>query len=92
MALFYGPKGRFVSGVAGAGVIASATLFSLQQSGVFALIPPKYTWIQGVVTAILIFVTLFSERIQGGASNPDVRDAAQASDTKNLYKQMNKGE
>lgn len=92
MALLYGPTGRLVSGVAGAGTLASAILFSLQQSGAFALIPPKYTWIQGVVTAVLIFITLFSERIQGGASDPNVRDAAQTSDNKKLIDQINKGD
>lgn len=83
--LTYGPLGRLVSALA----IISAFVGSLQASGFLALLPPKYSWVGLVVTAAGLLVAGFSERIQGGASKPEVRDAAKNSDAKNAREELN---
>lgn len=75
----YGPFGRLLSVVA-AIVAVSA---HLEARGILNLLPVKYKWIGTVMTVIGIIVTTISERAQGGASNPEVRIAAQQSDNKN---------
>lgn len=77
--LFYGPKGRLASAVA----IILAFVGALQASGVLALLPPQYSKVGLIVTALGLFVAGFSERIQGGASREDIREAAARSDVKN---------
>lgn len=72
----YGPFGRLLSALA----IISAFTGALESSNYVALLPPKYKWIGLVVTAIGLIVTGVSERLQGGASRPEVRAAAAASD------------
>ena len=74
--LTYGPLGRLISALA----IVSAFIGSLQASGMLNLLPPKYSWIGLVVTAAGLLIAGFSERIQGGASKPEIREAAQKSD------------
>lgn len=83
--LTYGPIGRLVSALA----IISAFIGSLQASGMLNLLPPKYSWAGLVVTAAGLLVAGFSERIQGGASKPEVREAAHKSDENNLLEQAN---
>lgn len=75
----YGPFGRLLSVLAG----IVAIIGSLEAKGVFNLLPPKYKWIGPAVTALGVGIAVFSERAQGGASNPEVRIAAQQSDNKN---------
>ena len=84
--LFYGPKGRLISALA----IISAFIGALQSSGMLNLLPPKYSWAGLVVTAGGLLVAGFSERLQGGASNKEVRIAAQQSDNKNELELTNK--
>lgn len=84
--LFYGPKGRLISALA----IISAFIGSLQASGVLVLLPPEYSKLGLIITAAGLFVAGFSERIQGGASKPEVRVAAQQSDNKNEPEFTNK--
>lgn len=84
--LFYGPKGRLISILA----MTSAFIGALQASGFVALLPQEYAWVGLVVTAIGLFVTGFSERVQGGASNPEVRAQAEHSDQKNAREELNK--
>lgn len=83
--LTYGPIGRLVSALA----IISAFIGSLQASGFLNLLPPKYAWVGLVVTAAGLLVAGFSERIQGGASNPAVRADAAASDKNNEKEALN---
>lgn len=84
--LFYGPKGRLISVLA----IISAFIGSLQASGFLVLLPQKYAWAGLAVTAAGLFVAGFSERIQGGASSPEVRAQAKSSDEKNAIEELNK--
>jgi hypothetical protein len=74
--IFYGMKGRVLSGISYVVMLISAA----QLGGFIALLPPKWSpWIFAVGATL----TVFSERVQGGASKPEVRAAAQASDTAN---------
>lgn len=70
--------------------IISAFIGSLQASGMLNLLPPRYSWVGLVVTALGLLVAGFSERLQGGASKPEVRIAAQQSDNKNAIEELNK--
>ena len=74
--LLYGAKGRILSAISYVTVLISAA----QLGGFIALLPPKWSpWILAVGATLMTF----SERIQGGASQPEVRAAAEASDVKN---------
>jgi len=84
--LTYGPIGRLVSALA----IISAFTGSLEASGFLGLLPPKYAWVGLAVTALGLLIAGFSERIQGGASSPQVRAQAEASDRKNEVEAMNR--
>lgn len=77
--LFYGPLGRLLSVLAG----MVAVIGSLEAQGVFNLLPHRYKWIGPAATAVGVGITVFSERAQGGASNRQVRIAAQQSDNRN---------
>lgn len=88
--VFYGPKGRVVSGIAGAAGVLAALLTAAQQADLFSLVPPKYTPYITAVPIISLFFTLFSERLQGGASRLDVRIAAHKADIKNELDQVNR--
>ena len=77
--LTYGPKGRLISVLAG----IVAVIGALEAQGVFNLLPLKYKWIGPTATALGVGITVLSERAQGGASNPQVRIAAQQSDNRN---------
>lgn len=77
--------GRVISVLA----IVSAFIGALQSSGMLSLLPPKYSWVGLLVTAAGLFIAGFSERIQGGASKPEVRALAKASDEKNAREELN---
>lgn len=88
--IFYGLKGRIIAGfMATAGVLTAITA-AAHESGLVAFIPEKYRWVMPAFTVAALFLTVFSERVQGGASNPEVRNAAKASDAKNEKEAMNK--
>jgi hypothetical protein len=84
-AITYGPLGRLLSALA----IVSAFIGALQASGFVQLLPERYAWVGLAVTALGLLIAGFSERIQGGASNPQVRVAAQQADNKNALEQTN---
>lgn len=77
--LTYGPLGRLISALA----IVSAFVGALETSGYVALLPERYKWAGLLVTVVGLFIAGFSERLQGGASRPEIRAAAQASDRNN---------
>lgn len=84
--IFYGPKGRLISALA----IVSAFIGALQASGILMLLPPEYSKAGLIMTAVGLIVAGFSERLQGGASNPEVRAQAEHSDQKNAREELNK--
>lgn len=86
--LTYGPLGRLISALA----MVSAFIGALQASGYVALLPDKYKWVGLVVTVAGLFIAGFSERLQGGASKPEVRAAAAGSDQKNAREELNQGD
>lgn len=79
----YGIQGRVISAL---GLIVIAVT-SLQVGGAFTLIPPKINALLLVVGGV---ATALSERLQGGASLPEVRYAAAQSDAKNEREALNK--
>ena len=83
--LTYGPLGRLISALA----ILSAFIGALESSGYVVLLPEKYKWIGLAVTCAGLVVAGVSERLQGGASNPQVRIAAQQSDNQNELERLN---
>jgi hypothetical protein len=83
--LFYGPKGRLISALA----IISAFIGALQASGILILLPPEYSKVGLIVTAAGLLIAGFSERVQGGASKPEIREAAKQSDVKNAREELN---
>ena len=87
--LTYGPFGRLVSGIAGFAGILAALVAAAQAANLFSLFPPKYTPIVTAIPIVSLFFTLFSERLQGGASKPEVREAAKKSDIKNAREELN---
>lgn len=88
--MLHGFKGRLISGIAGiAGALTAATE-AAHAADLVSIIPDRYRPILPVITIVALFLTLFSERVQGGASNPEVRTAAAASDRKNEIEEMNK--
>jgi hypothetical protein len=90
--LFYGLKGRMVSGVAGFAGILSAAVSAAQQANLVSLFPPHFNKWFTVAAGVSFFFTLFNERIQGGASRANVRQAAEFADRKNLIEETNKRE
>lgn len=84
--IFYGLKGRVISGIAAFAGVMAAFVAAAQAANLFTLFPEKYTPIISAIPIVSLFFTLFSERLQGGASKPEVRAAAQASDNNNFNK------
>lgn len=84
--LTYGPKGRLISALA----IISAFTGALEASGYIQFLPERFKWIGIVVTLIGLVVAGVSERLQGGASKPEVREAAAKSDKKNAAEDTDK--
>lgn len=83
--LFYGSKGRLISALA----IISAFIGALESSGYVAFLPDRFKWFGIAVTLAGLVIAGFSERLTGGASNPEVRAAAQQSDVKNAREELN---
>jgi hypothetical protein len=83
--LTYGPKGRLASALA----IILAFIGALQASNILTLLPPRYSNVGLIVTFVGLLVAGFSERIQGGASKPEVRAAAQSADDRNATAEAN---
>lgn len=83
--LTYGPAGRLISALA----ILSAFIGALETSGYVALLPERYKWIGLLVTVAGLLVAGFSERLQGGASKPEVRAQAESSDRQNARDELN---
>ena len=88
--LFYGPKGRLASGVAATAGILAAVIAAAQDANLFSLFPPRFAPYVIAAPILAIFFTALSERIQGGASNPEVRNAAHKADIENELKAINK--
>lgn len=80
----YGLTGRVVAAIAAVAGVISAIVAAAQASNIFSILPPRYAWIATVLPIVSLFIVGFSERIQGGASKPEVRAAAEASDDKNV--------
>lgn len=76
----YGAFGRLASGIAGFAGILSALATAAQQANLFSIVPEKYAWVLPTISIIALFLTVFSERVQGGASQPAVRAEAKAAD------------
>lgn len=81
--LTYGPLGRLISGFS----YVSLLIVAMQIGGMFQFMPPK---VAAFILALGATLTAFSERLTGGASNKDVRIAAQQSDNKNEIEATNK--
>lgn len=79
----YGTKGRVISAIAAIAGVLSAFVAAAQAANLFTLVPEKYSWFVAALPIIALFFTGFSERIQGGASDPKVRAEAAASDRNN---------
>lgn len=88
--IFYGLKGRVISGVVGFSGILAAAVSAAQQAQLVSILPPQYNKYLTAAAVISLFFTIFSERITGGASKPEVRQAAANSDAKNDLEAMNK--
>lgn len=73
--LFYGAIGRLLSAIS----YISMLIVAMQIGGMFQFMPPK---IAAFILALGATLTAFSERLQGGASKPEVRAAAAESDRK----------
>lgn len=80
--IFYGSKGRAVSAVAGFAGVLAALVAAAQQTNLFSLFPPSWTPYITALPIVSLFFTVFAERLQGGASRPDVRLAAERADQK----------
>jgi hypothetical protein len=78
--MLYGYSGRVVAAVSLAAGVLAAFVASAQQANLFSLVPQKYLWFATALPIVSLFLTGFSERIQGGASKPEVRAAARAAD------------
>lgn len=74
--LFYGTLGRLISGLS----YVSMLIVAMQIGGLFQFMPPK---VAAFILALGATLTSFSERLQGGASSPQVRIAAQQADNRN---------
>lgn len=88
--IFFGFKGRVTSGIAAFAGVLAAFVAAAQQTELFRIFPPKYTPYITAIPIVSLFFTVFSERLQGGASKPEVRAAAQLADQKNAMDQFNK--
>jgi len=72
----HGTFGRILSGAS----YVSLLIVSAQLTGLISFLPSKAS---AIIVAIGATISVFSERVQGGASDPVVRAAAEASDRKN---------
>lgn len=81
--ILYGTLGRMLSGIS----YVSMLIVAMQIGGMFQFMPPK---VAAFILALGATLTAFSERLTGGASKPEVRAAAAASDNKNAQDELNK--
>ena len=88
--IFYGLKGRVISGIVGFAGVFAAAVSAAQQANLISILPPQYNKYLSAAAIISLCITLFSERLQGGASKPEVRQAAANSDAKNDLEAMNR--
>lgn len=79
----YGIKGRVISGISLAAGTLSALVASAQQAQLISIFPASYNKYFAGATIVSLFITAFAERLQGGASKPEVRAAAETSDRRN---------
>lgn len=79
----YGLRGRIISGLAALAGALSAAVSAAQQANLVSIFPPEYNKWFTAAAIVSLFVTAFSERLQGGASSPEVRAAAERSDRRN---------
>jgi len=87
---FYGLKGRLTSGIVGFAGILSGAVSAAQQANLVSIFPSAYNKYFTAAAIVSIFFTLFSERLQGGASNPKVRQEAEKSDQQNAKEELNR--
>jgi hypothetical protein len=85
----YGTQGRIVSGIAGFAGVLAAIVSAAQQANLVSIFPPSANKYFTAAAVVSLFVTMFSERLQGGASKSDVRVAAQKADDKKLLDKIN---
>ena len=78
----YGLKGRIIAAIALVAGVLTALVASAQDAGLVTIIPERWKWLALMLPVIALFLTGFSERIQGGASDPIKRADAQAADQK----------
>jgi hypothetical protein len=74
--ILYGTIGRLLSAIS----YVTILIMAMQVGGMFQFLPPK---VAAFILALGATLTAFSERLQGGASDPATRTAAAASDAKN---------
>lgn len=80
--ILYGTLGRLISGIS----YVSMLIVAMQIGGMFQFMPPK---VAAFILALGATLTAFSERLQGGASNPQTRAQAEQSDQKNAREELN---
>ena len=80
--ILYGTLGRIISGLS----YVSMLIVAMQIGGMFQFMPPR---IAAFILALGATLTAFSERLQGGASKPTVREAAAEADKKNEIDDLN---
>jgi len=85
----HGLTGRITAGIAALAGTLTALTEAAQQANLFTIVPEKYRFLLPLITVVTLFLTLFSERVQGGASNPEVREAAKKVDDKAALDQLN---
>jgi hypothetical protein len=85
----YGTRGRIVSGIAGIGGGLAAIVSAAQQAELVSILPPEWNKYLTGLAVVSLFITMLSERLQGGASQPAVRKAAEKSDEKNAREMLN---
>lgn len=86
----HGLQGRIISGIAGFAGVLAAVVSAAQQANIISIFPSQYNKYFTGLAVVSLFVTMFSERLHGGASKPEVRAAAEAADEKKLLDQTNK--
>lgn len=79
----YGPLGRLLSGIS----YVSMLIVAMQIGGMFQFMPPK---VAAFILAVGATLTVFSERVQGGASNQEVRNAAHKADMENEFERLDR--
>lgn len=90
MIKLYGLQGRITSGIAALAGALTAVTEAAHAANLLTIIPDRYRPVLPAITVVALFFTSLSERVQGGASKPQVREAAAVSDKKNEIEVMNK--